>query len=258
MVWRRGNGAPYDRRVTEDRRIMVKRLNLWLTLASLNVLLITAERFSPTTQVLLQPANFLRLHELVQMAILILLSVLIPCFTLHTLTAGLATLQQPRGRALAVAFIVGVYFYATGNGAHEISSFLWNQYCPQNNNASAVCASMFFDDYYFGNIVYFVGAFLLTVPLVVLERMRPSANWTRGDYVVLVSNSVLYAFAIMAYAAFDRVLVGLVYVLITTAVVDLLLLRSRATAARLPYTLYTALSYSLGALAAVIIRLQMR
>jgi hypothetical protein len=233
----------------------VKRLNLLLSLSSLNLLLITAERFSFTTRVLLRPDNFLRLHELIQMSVLILISVLIPCFILYTLTSELATLRQRRGKVLTVIFLAGMYFYATGNGVHETSSFLWNEYCPQNNLDSPLCKSMYFNDYYTGNILYFIGAFMTTVTLVALEKMLPNPTFTRGDYALLSINSFLYTFAIIAYAAFDRVAVGLVYVLITTVVVDGLLFLPRTAYARFPFSIYTAMAYTAGTVLSLIIRL---
>jgi len=61
----------------------MNRLNVLLTLSSLDVLLVTLERFSFTTQVVLQPYSFLRLHEVFQIATLILFTVLIPTFVLR-------------------------------------------------------------------------------------------------------------------------------------------------------------------------------
>ena len=44
----------------------MSRLNVLLTLSSLDVLLVTVECFSFTTQIALQLASFLRLHEVLQ------------------------------------------------------------------------------------------------------------------------------------------------------------------------------------------------
>lgn len=71
----------------------MKRLHVLLTLSSLDVILVTIERFSPTTQILLQPASFLRLHEVLQIVTLILFTVLIPTFVLREMSDGLAALS---------------------------------------------------------------------------------------------------------------------------------------------------------------------
>jgi hypothetical protein len=55
----------------------MKRLNWLLTLVSLTVLVVTGERFSFTTRVVLPPSNFLRLHEVLQMTLMILATVVL-------------------------------------------------------------------------------------------------------------------------------------------------------------------------------------
>ena len=107
----------------------MSRLNVLLTLASLNVLLVTIERFSFTTQVILQPYSFLRLHEALQIATLILFTVIIPVFVLREVTHGFDTLKTSTGMALLVCVVIGIYFYATGNGIHELASFQLNTFC---------------------------------------------------------------------------------------------------------------------------------
>ncbi len=232
----------------------MKKLNLYLTLSSLTVLLVTIERFSPTTKILLQPYNFLRLHELVQMGLIILFTILIPFFILYEITGKLETLKTHKGKILALAFIVGTYFNATGNGVHEIASFLFNNYCPQENFTSSICNVTFFNDYYFGNIVYFVGGFLMTVALVKLEIMWPKGGFVKKDWIILVINSLVYSLAVIAYAAFDRVLVGLYYVLITTVVVDFLFLFSKNKYKTMPFSIYTVLTYTIGSVVSLILR----
>ena len=232
----------------------MKRLNLYLTLTSLTVVAVTLERFSPTTKILLQPDNYLRLHEVFQMSVLILASVLIPCFVLYHVTNGFRTVKSNYEKFLVILFAAGIYFYATGNGAHEIASFLFNNYCPQNNFATAFCKSSFFDDYYFGNIMYFFGAFFMTVPILLLERLNPTKDFTKKDYIILIINSLVYSLAIIAYAALDRVLVGLVYTLITTIVIDGILFTSKIKYKYLPYTFYSAVVYTIGAVISLLIR----
>src|SRR5260221_11578758 len=139
--------------------------NFLLTLTSLNVLLVTIERFSPTTQILLQPYNFLRLHEVFQMSFLILATVLIPALLLREVTDNFRLMQTKYGLILFIIFIIGIYFYATGNGVHELASFLFNSFCDIKNIYPDICGGLFFNDYYFGNAVYFIGAFLMNVSL---------------------------------------------------------------------------------------------
>ena len=101
----------------------MRRLHILLTLSSLNVILVSIERFSPTTQILLQPDDFLHLHEIVQMTTLILFTVVIPAFVLQYLTDNFTLLRSRSGAALGLLFVVGVYVYGLGEGLHEVAPF---------------------------------------------------------------------------------------------------------------------------------------
>lgn len=234
----------------------MKRLHILLTLSSINVILVSIERFSPTTTILLQPDNFLRLHELIQMTFLILFTVIIPAFVLRELTHNFRLLQTPKGAALGLLFLVGIYFYATGNGLHEVASFLLNQYCPTLYFDSPICKSLFADDYYVGNILYFVGAWAFTVPLLIFEQMEPHESMSRRDIVFLVINSLFFALAVFAYSGFDVVLVGLVFSVIMLITAVVLFFRARRDYHLLPYTVYTLIAYTLGVVGSLIVRLR--
>ncbi len=232
----------------------MKRLNLFLTLSSSNILLITIERFSFTGKVFLPPDNFLHLHEVFQILVLILATVVIPFFILRLLTNNFESLKTKKGFTLALLFIIGLYFYSTGNGAHEVASFIFNTFCPIKTFTSSFCKSSFINDYYFGNILYFIGAFLMYISLIKFEIMNPDPSFNKKDRLILYINSVIYAFTIFAYAAFDRVLVGLVYSLTTTAVIYYLFLSSKKKLSTLPFTLYNVVAYTLGTVASLIAR----
>ena len=234
----------------------MRKLHILLTLSSLNVILVSIERFSPTTQILLQPDNFLRLHEVVQMTTLILFTVIIPALVLQDLTDNFSLLRSRAGAALGLLFLIGVYFYATGNGLHEVASFLFNQYCPTDHFDSAICKSMFMDDYYTGNILYFIGAWAFTVPLLIFEQMKPRDPIANTDIGLIAVNSIFFALAIVAYAGFDRVVVGFVFSVIMLITALLLFIRARGNYRTLPYTLYTVLAYTLGLAGSLIVRLR--
>src|SRR5438045_629752 len=100
----------------------MKRLHILFTVTSIEVLLVIIERLSFTTKIILQPDSFLRLHEVVQMSVLILISVILPFLLLKEVTDNFALLKTKNSLWITLAFVIGVYFYATGNGAHEIAS----------------------------------------------------------------------------------------------------------------------------------------
>lgn len=229
------------------------RLNLIFTLSSLSVLLVTIERFSFTARILLQPYSFLRLHELVQMSFIILLTVVIPVFLLKEVTQNFKNIKQ-KEFILLLTFITGVYFYATGNGIHELASFLFNHYCDVARFSGDLCGGFFFNDYYTGNIYYFIGGFMMVASLLLFERGRPNETYKKKDLPITIVNAAVYAFAILAYAAFDRVLVGITYSIITTVFAIALFLQVRTKYLQYPVITYTSLTYALGTVAAAIVR----
>lgn len=233
----------------------MNKLNWLFTLTSISVLLVTIERFSPTTKILLQPYNFLRFHELLQMTTLILLTVVIPALILKEITDNFETLKSKNGATLFVAFIVGVYFYATGNGLHEVASFTFNNFCNVKNFVGDLCGGLFFNDYYTGNILYFIGAFFMNLSLLLLERQKQTQTFSNRDLTILLVNGLIYSLAIFAYSGFDRVLVGLVYSAIVAVIADALLLTSKLKYKNQPVAVYTAVTYTLGTVAALLVRI---
>lgn len=233
----------------------MRRFHILFSLNALVVALVSIERLSFTTHILLQPYQFLRLHEAIQITVLILATVIIPFFLLKEVTGNFSLLAKKRGYLfLGVVFIAGIYFYASGNAFHELASFTLNQYCNVNAPSGLLCQGLFFNDYYTGNVLYFVGAFLFTLALILLEVAQPRLEMTRRDLWLLLPNCLIYALAIVAYAGFDRVLVGLIYSLVTTVVVVAILLINRKGIRHLPYTDYTAITYVIGTLVACLVR----
>lgn len=227
---------------------------LLLTLTSFNVALVTIERFSFTTQILLAPYDFLRLHEVVQMVLLVLFTVLIPTLLLREVTDNFRLLQKKYGIALFILFISGVYLYATGNGVHELASFVFNTYCDTENITDNLCGGLFFNDYYFGNGVYFLGAFLMNLSLLMFEYFEPVLMLSKKQMKFLLVNALLYALALFAYATYDRVLIGLVYSIIMTAVISLFYIFGKKDRFGIPVTFYLLICYTLGSIASIIVR----
>jgi hypothetical protein len=233
----------------------MNRLNWIFSISSFSVLLVTIERFSFTTKVLLQPYAFLRLHEVIQMLVIILLTVIVPTLLLREITNNFQTIKSNKSFIMVLLFVVGVYFYATGNGLHEVSSFNFNHYCNQKHFTGNLCGGFFFNDYYTGNILYFIGAFLMTIPLLLLEKENPNKKFKKRDMPLLIINAILYAVALFAYAAFDVVVVGLLYTIITLIVVSGIFFTVRKEYFTFPITTYTFLTYLIGTVAAVVVRL---
>lgn len=225
-----------------------------MTLLSLNAVLIILERLSPTTKIILQPYNFLRVHEVFQITVVIMLSIILFFLLLKVLSKNFELLRSTKGTIIGIIFCLGIYFTATGNGLHEVASFLFNTFCDTKRVANNACGSMFFNDYYFGNIVYFVGLLLGNISLILFERMNPQKLVSIKDTAITIINGLVYALTLFAYAAFDKVLVGIYFVIIAAVICDFLLLTSRKKFSSLPFTLYLSLGYTVSAIATVLIR----
>jgi hypothetical protein len=72
---------------------------------------------------------------------------------------------------------------------------------------------------------------------------------------VLVVNALVFALAVLAYSAFDRVVVGLVFSIVMTVVALGFLASVRGGYRRFPFITYTALTYTLGTVASLVVPL---
>jgi hypothetical protein len=230
----------------------MNRLNRAFTVTSVLVLLVTIERFSFTTTIVLQPFTFIRLHELIQGPILLTLFLVVSTFVLKEITSDFKTLRYP----LLALFVVGAYVYGLGEGWHEVTSFTLNQYCDLHDISSDLCGGLFINDYYTGNIFFFVGALGMATALMILERVNPSSAWDNRNVAIGAVNSVIYSFTFFAYAAFDPVVVGLS----STAALMLISLVLLAGVIRhwrqYPYISYSAFAYTLATAASLLVRLR--
>lgn len=237
----------------------MNRLNWLFTLTSIDVISVIIERLSYTTKILLPPFNFLRLHEVIQMSILILISIIIPIFLLKEVTKNFDRLKTSVGTLLLVIFITGIYFYATGNGVHELASFQFNTYCdakhPIGNSFDNVCNGLYINDYFFGNGIFYIGAILMNTSLLIFEINSPFKKFNRKQLIILFINALFYSIALLGAVAFDPVIVGHTYLVIMTLISGYLLLKARKTITQHPLTLYTFTAYLLGSIAAIAIRL---
>jgi hypothetical protein len=229
----------------------MNRLNGAFTVTSVLVLLVTIERFSFTTTVLLQPYSFIRLHELIQGPILLALFLVVSTFVLKEISHDFKTLRYP----LLALFVVGAYLYGLGEGWHEVSSFTLNQHCDVQDVSGDLCGGLFINDYYTGNILFFIGGIGMATALMILERANPSRAWDDRNVIIGAVNSFVYSFTFFAYAAFDPVLVGL-YSTAALMLISLVLLAGVLSHWRqYPYISYSVFAYTLATAASLIVRL---
>jgi len=233
---------------------LVNKLNLYLTLASINVLLITIERFSFTTQIVLQPYSHIRLHELIQGPIFLTISVILSFLVIKEISNNFNTLKTKLGFYLSLIFVSGVYLYGMGEGWHELASFMFNHYCDTKNFTDDLCGGLFINDYYTGNILFFIGGIMMNASVIFLQKLNPLKSFNNKALTILLINSFLYAFTFFAYAAFDRVLVGLYSTLILMIIADYAFFKVRKKFREHPYITYSAFAYTLAGISSLIVR----
>src|SRR3712207_5736429 len=100
----------------------MKRINVIVSLYTLTAVVIIIERLLPITQVLLQPYDFIRLHEINQPVIFLPITVILSFFILKSVTDNFRTLNTRLNTVLAIVFLCGVYLYGAGEGWHEVAS----------------------------------------------------------------------------------------------------------------------------------------
>jgi hypothetical protein len=228
----------------------MNRLNGAFTVTSVLVLLVTIERFSVTTTILLQPDSFIRLHELIQGPILLTLFLVVSTFVLKELSQQFKALRLP----LLTLFVVGAYLYGLGEGWHEVTSFMLNQYCDGQTGSGDLCGGLFINDYYTGNILFFIGGIGMATALLILQRLNPTSPWDTRNLVIGGVNSLIYSFTFFAYAAFDPVLVGLYSTAVLMLLSLVLLVGVRRHWREYPYISYSAFAYTLATVASLIVR----
>ena len=232
----------------------MKQLNLIFSLYSLTAFIIIVERLSPTTKILLPPDNFIRLHEINQTIIFLSISIILSFLILKSVTNNFQTLRTKGSTLLLALFILGAYLFGAGEGWHEVASFTLNQYCNVDHVVGSLCKGLFINDFYAGNIIFFIGGLLMNTSLMIFALKKPSNLFSNNDIYILLLNSIVYAFTWMAYAAFDKVLIGLLFssILMIISLGFLTVIRKRLR--EYPYILYSATAYSLATIVSIIIR----
>ncbi|HZE86585.1 MAG TPA: hypothetical protein VE090_00095, partial [Methylomirabilota bacterium] len=109
-------------------------------------------------------------------------------------------------------------------------------------------------DYYVGNIIFFIGGVMMNTALLVLAAQYPIKPFSNNEITILLINSVVYAFTWFAYAAFDKVLIGLLFSAILMVISLGFLLKIKNRFREYPYITYSAIAYSLATIATLFVR----
>jgi hypothetical protein len=234
----------------------MKRVNTIVTLYSLTALVIIIERLLPATRVLLQPYDFIRLHEINQTVIFLPITVILSFFVLQSVTDHFRTLNTRLNTVLAVIFLCGTYLYGAGEGWHEVASFTLNTYCDTQNLAGNLCQGLFINDYYVGNLIFFVGGVMMNAVLLAIATQQKMERFNNKDMAILLANSIVYAFTWFAYAAFDIVLLGLYFAALLAVISIVAWIKVQRNMREYPYITYSVVAYTLATVATMIYRIR--
>ncbi len=232
----------------------MKRINTIVSLYTLTALVIIIERLLPITRVLLQPYDFIRLHEINQTVIFLPITVILSFFVLQSVTGDFRTLSRKLNTVLAAVFVCGAYLYGAGEGWHEVASFTLNTYCETQNLPGNLCQGLFINDYYAGNLIFFVGGVMMNAVLLVLATQQKMDRFNNKDLVILLVNSMVYAFTWFAYAAFDVVLLGLYFAALLAVISIVVWVKVKRNIREYPYITYSVVAYTLATVATIIYR----
>ncbi len=232
----------------------MNKLNWLFTAYSAIAMVIIIERLLPSPT--LQPFNFIRLHEINQTVIFITATVVLSFFYLKVVTDNFQNLKNRTNSFAALVFLVGIYLYGAGEGWHEVASFTLNTYCDTKMLIGNLCNGLFINDYYAGNIIFFIGSLLVTVPLLYLASKFVIKKFTKKEMVVLSLNSLVYAFTWFAYAAFDKVLIGLFFSALLMVISWVFVAKIRFKYRAYPFITYSTVAYTLSTIATVLVKLR--
>src|SRR5829696_7163239 len=171
----------------------MKRINIIVSLYTLTAVVIIIERLLPITRVLLQPYDFIRLHEFNQTILFLPITVILSFFVLQSVTDGFRTLSGKLNIVLGALFVCGAYLYGAGEGWHEVASFTLTTYCDTDNLTGNLCLGLFINDYYAGNLIFFVGGVMMNTVLLVLATQQRMERFNNRDMAILLFNSLVYA-----------------------------------------------------------------
>lgn len=232
----------------------MSKINKLFTLYSLTAFLVIIERLSPTTNILIPPYNHIRLHEYIQTVIFLPVTIFLSLFILKEITNNFQTIKEKDNMILLSLFVVGIYLYGAGEGWHEVASFTLNTYCNPHQIIGNLCGGLFINDYYAGNIIFFIGGVLMNSSLLALSAKYPTKPWNKKDITIMFINSSVYAFTWFAYAAFDVVFVGLFFSALLMLISGLFYLKVRKSWRAYPYITYSTVAYALSTIATILVK----
>lgn len=213
-----------------------------LSVQSVVVLLLSINRLSRLTLDYVLPNEFLRWVDLHNLLTLPLISVTAFYLLKQHLEAAPTIAKRARSRWLGLVFVLGVYLLGAGYGNHEVTNYLHARFCV-DDDASALCRIVIFNDDEFGHVLWFAGFVLINVALLLVQARHPQrARLTGWDVALLVLNGLLIGAGIFANLAFEEIGLDL-YVVAVVSLLAVALWWRRGTHALF---VYYSIAYGVG------------
>ena len=215
------------------------RIHLLLTMQTVIILLLTINRLSPLTLGYVAANEFLRWVDLNNLLTLPLISLVTLYYLKETLAADQPVRHGAADRVVGLLFVIGIYLFGAGYGAHEVTNYLHIRFCAQDTT-SDLCRIVIFHDDEFSHWVWFAGFVLINLALLLTQALFCyEGAWRRHDTLLLTGNGLFVALGIFANLAFEEIGLDL-YIVALLALLATGLWRRYG---RQPLFLYYAIAY---------------
>jgi hypothetical protein len=155
----------------------------------------------------------------------------------------------------SVIFICGVYLLGAGYGDHEVTNYLHERVCPQDET-TPLCLIIIYNDDSFSHYVFFIGFILMNAALMIVQHLQPrNGSATSMDLALIAINALFIAAGIFANLAFEEIGLDLYVVALLSVLALYLLFGTRRPIGRVPILLYFALAFTLSTVATAIVKI---
>lgn len=184
---------------------LLPRIHGLLTVQTLIILLLSVNRLSTLTQGYVAANEFLRWVDLNNLLLLPLTSLVTFYYLKETLADDPLVRQESPYQIVGLLFVIGIYLFGAGYGAHEVTNYLHTRFCAQETT-SDLCRIIIFHDDEFSHWVWFAGFVLVNLVLLVTQALFPYRGaWQGRDTLLLVGNGLFVALGIFANLAFEAI-----------------------------------------------------
>lgn len=243
------NSASFTQAATV--RAYLPRLHWLLTVQTIVVILLSFNRLSGLTTGYVAANEFLRWVDFHNLLTLPLISLAASYWLKHQLEYASPARNGLWHNLVSFFFVIGVYLFGAGYGAHEITNYLHVRFCLEDAN-SPLCRIIIFTDDDFSHWVWFAGFVLINAMLLLIQLLFPAPeNPKPRDSALFILNGLFIALGIFANLAFETIGLDL-YIVAILALLALALLWQKG---RQPLFLYYSTAYGIGLVATAVYKL---